>query len=70
MDLARRDLLRNVHSEAAVPGRLAPRPRDLRPTAAGRRIYALSVLGTHVTAAERETTAQEIVRLRDPAPRR
>jgi len=65
LDLIQRDLLRTSR-DTGVPSRTAVVARDLRPTVSGRRIYALAVFGTHIPLADREATAREIIRLRDP----
>lgn len=66
LDLTHRDLLRQGDRNAAVVNRWQLKPRELRLSLASRRLYALCALGVHVPLHERESTATEILRPRDP----
>ncbi len=67
LDLTHRDLLRQGGSKALLVNRWGVRASQLRPSVAGRRLYALCALGVHVTPEARQEMADELLRARDPS---
>jgi hypothetical protein len=73
LDMTYRDLLRQGDRAAASSNRWQLRARSLYPSVAGRRLYVLCALGTHVRSEERREVAEQLLRMRTgeqcpPAP--